>query len=117
MLALPGLGSGEPLALGGLVPRDSEAIEAGERAAGLFSVPLTTDTVVVQRDPDGLSAAARRRALERAVRATGRDAGEEEIVLALPVLNTRELAPSSREHGTTALTTCGSPRTQASRTR
>jgi hypothetical protein len=32
-LALPGLGSGEPLALGGLVPRDSEAIEAGERAA------------------------------------------------------------------------------------
>ncbi len=89
---------------GGLVPGDSEAIEASERAAGLFSVPLTTDTVVVQRDPDGLSAAAWRRALERAVGATRRDAGEEEIVLALPVLNTRELAPSSRADGTTALT-------------
>jgi RND superfamily putative drug exporter len=103
-LALPGLGSGEPLALGGLVPRDSEAIEAGERAARLFSVPLTTDTVVVQRDPDGLSGEAQARAVERAVDVTRVETGGEEIVLALPVLNTLELVPSSREDGTTALT-------------
>jgi RND superfamily putative drug exporter len=103
-LALPGLGSGEPLALGGLVPRNSEAVETGERAAGLFSVPLTTDTVVVQRDPGGLSAEAQARAVERAVAATGDDAEGEEILLALPVLNTLELLPSSREDGTTAVT-------------
>ena len=69
-LGLPGLGGGEPLPLGGLVPRDSDALATGERAARLFSVPLTTDTVVVQRAPDGLSAEAQARAVERAIAAT-----------------------------------------------
>ncbi|MGH3093209.1 MAG: MMPL family transporter [Gaiellaceae bacterium] len=104
-LGLPGLGSGEPLPLGGLVPRDSEALATGERAARLFSVPLTTDTVVVQRDPDGLSAEAQERAVERAIETTRREtAGGEEILLALPVVNTLELVPASREESTTAVT-------------
>ena len=103
-LALPGLGSGEPLALGGLIPKNSEAVERGERAAGLFDVPLTTDTIVVQRDPGGLSADAQARTVERAVAASTDDAGGDEIVLALPVLNTFELLPSSREDSTTAVT-------------
>ncbi|HEX2044625.1 MAG TPA: MMPL family transporter [Gaiellaceae bacterium] len=103
-LALPGLGSGDPLALGGLVPRDSEAIEAGEREARLFSVPLTTDTVVVQRDAGGLSAEAQAGAVERAAEETREDAPAEEILVALPVLNTLELLPAAREDGTTALT-------------
>src|SRR5919106_6505844 len=85
-LVLPGLGSGEPLPLGGLVPRDSDALATGERAARLFSVPLTTDTVVVQRDPDGLSAEAQARVVERAIAATRhKAAGSEEIQLALPL--------------------------------
>ncbi|MGH3031620.1 MAG: MMPL family transporter, partial [Gaiellaceae bacterium] len=104
-VALPGLVGGEPLALGGLVPRDSEAIETGERAARLFSVPLTTDTAVVQRDPDGLSAEAEARAVERAVEVTRREgAGREEILFALPVVNTLELVPAPREEGMTAVT-------------
>jgi putative drug exporter of the RND superfamily len=104
-LGLPGLGTGEPLPLGGLVPRDSEALATGERAARLFSVPLTTDTVVVQRAPDGLSAEAQARAVERALAATRQEAaGGEEILLALPVVNTPDLVPASREETTTAVT-------------
>ncbi len=104
-LGLPGLGSGEPLPLGGLVPRDSDALATGERAARLFSVPLTTDTVVVQRAPDGLSSEAQARVVERAVAATRQKAaGSEEIQFALPVVNTLELVPVSREEGTTAVT-------------
>ena len=53
---LPGLGSGEALELGGLLPEDSPAIDAGERSQQLFDVPLTADTAVVERDPNGFSA-------------------------------------------------------------
>jgi putative drug exporter of the RND superfamily len=103
-LTLPGLGSGSPPALGGLLPDESDAIEAGERSVELFSVPLTSDTVVVQRDPGGLSARAQSRAVERAVRVTREQGGGGEISFALPVLNSLGVFPSSKERGTTAVT-------------
>ena len=64
---LPGLGSGEALELGGLLPEDSPAIEAGERSQELFPVPLTADTAVVERDPEGFSAEAQAAIVRRAV--------------------------------------------------
>jgi RND superfamily putative drug exporter len=103
-LYLPGLGSGEPLELGGLIPDDSPAIEAGARSNELFSVPLIADTAVVERDPGELSAEEQTAIVERAVDATRQDAGGDEIALALPILNTAELAPGARESGTTAVT-------------
>ena len=103
-LYLPGLRSGEPLELGGLVPDDSPAIEAGARSQQLFSVPLTADTAVVERDEAGFSVEEQRAIVERAVDATTEEEGGDEIRFALPILNTKELFPGSEEDGTTAVT-------------
>jgi RND superfamily putative drug exporter len=104
LLFLPGLGGGQPLALGGLVPDDAEAIRVGQRSAEFFRLPLTAETVVVQRDPDGLSTGAQARVVARALATSRRPTDPEEIAFALPVTNTLGLFPSSRERGTTALT-------------
>jgi putative drug exporter of the RND superfamily len=101
---LPGLGEGEPLPLGGLVPQHADSVEVATREAQLFDVPLTTDTVVVQRNPSGLSTAAQQRAVERGVRASRKRQSSDGIALAFPVTNTLGLFPSSREKGTTAIT-------------
>jgi RND superfamily putative drug exporter len=101
---LPGLGSGEPLELGGLLPEHSPAIDAGERSQQLFSVPLTADTAVVERNPEGFSAETQQAIVQRAVDATTQEGVGDEIRFALPVLNTRELFPGSEEDGTTAVT-------------
>jgi RND superfamily putative drug exporter len=103
VLLLPGLRSGEPLALGGLVPGDADAIAVADRSARHFQLPLTPDTVVVQRNPSGLSAAAQARVVSRAV-AASQAQDSEGIAFALPIMNTLGLFPSSRERGTTALT-------------
>src|SRR6187455_3278966 len=80
---LPGLGSGEPLPLGGLIPDNAESAQVAQRDAEIFDVPLTTDTLVVQRDPDGLSAAAQARALARALAASRGSKDPEGVQLAL----------------------------------
>ena len=66
-VALPGLGSGEALELGGLVPDDSPAVAAGARSEQLFDVPLIADTAVVEREPAGLTAEEQRAIVDRAV--------------------------------------------------
>ena len=101
---LPGLGSGEPLPLGGLIPENAESAQVAQRDAELFGVPLTTDTLVVQRNADGLSPAAQAKAVARAVAVSRAPKQAEGIQLALPIANTLGLFPSSREHGTTAIT-------------
>jgi putative drug exporter of the RND superfamily len=101
---MPGLGSGEPLPLGGLIPDDAESAQVAMRDAEIFTVPLTTDTLVVQRDPNGLSVEAQARSIARAVALSRGPKQAEGIQLALPVANTLGLFPSSREHGTTAIT-------------
>jgi putative drug exporter of the RND superfamily len=103
-LFLPSLGSGEPLALGGLVPSDAPALAVGQREAELFSLPLTADTVVVQRDPKGLSREAQARALARALAVSKSRQDPEGIAFAFPIANTFGLFPGSREDGTTVLT-------------
>jgi putative drug exporter of the RND superfamily len=104
VLYLPALGSGEPLALGGLVPNDAEALQVGQREAEFFRAPLSTDTVVVQRNPEGLSAEVQTRAVERALAVSRGNQGGEGIAFALPVSNALGLFPGSRERGTTLLT-------------
>ena len=101
---LPGLGSGEALELGGLLPEDSPAIDAGERSQRLFDVPLTADTAVVERDPNGFSAETQEAIVRRAVDATTQEGSGDEIRFALPILNTKEIFPGSEEDGTTAVT-------------
>jgi RND superfamily putative drug exporter len=106
VLYLPSLeDAGSETSLVGLVPRDAESIATGERSAELFDVPVVTHTHVVQRNPEGLSKAALRRVARRAKRiADQQDPDLAEIKFALPLVNARELVPSSRESGTTAIT-------------
>jgi putative drug exporter of the RND superfamily len=101
---LPGLGEGEPLPLGGLIPDNAESAQVAQRDAEIFSVPLMTDTLVVQRNPNGLSPAAQAKAVARAVAVSRAAKDPEGIQLALPIANTLGLFPGSREHGTTAIT-------------
>ena len=101
---LPGLGSSAPLDLGGLIPKNTASTQVAAREAQLFELPLTTDTLVVQRDPAGLSAAAQAGAVARAAKASQQEQVSGGIRFALPVVNTLGLFPSSREKGTTAIT-------------
>ena len=102
--SLPGLGSGEPLPLGGLIPENAESGQVGQREARYFRLPLTTDTLVVQRDPDGLATAAQARAVARALAVNQGPRPPDGIQFALPIANTLGLFPSSSERGTTAIT-------------
>jgi putative drug exporter of the RND superfamily len=100
---LPTLREAQTGALGQLVPAGSRALEAEELSADLFAFPLASRTVVVERDPTGLSAnrlaatgrliadVNRRRA--EGVRASG----------AYGVTNAVADLPFARERGTTAL--------------
>jgi putative drug exporter of the RND superfamily len=103
-VSMPGLGSGEALELGGLLPDDSPAIDAEERSSRIFDVPLTADTAVVERDPAGFSEQEQEAIVRRAVDATDQERDGNEIRFALPILNTQEVFPGSEEDGTTAVT-------------
>jgi RND superfamily putative drug exporter len=101
-LWLPSLQEAESASLADLVPEDAEAVRAAERSTELFSVPITAQTAVVQRDPDGLGEEAQTRVAERAV--TAREERGDGISFALPLVNTARLVPGSREDSTTAIT-------------
>src|SRR5919201_2517220 len=94
-LLLPGLGSGEPLALGGVISSDAPATRVAQRSAQIFHLPLTTDTVVVQRNPAGLAAVAQARVVARAAAVDTGPKSPEGIAFALPIVNTLGLFPSS----------------------
>jgi putative drug exporter of the RND superfamily len=101
-LWLPSLQAAESASLSDLVPEDAEAVRAAERSTELFSVPVTAQTAVVQRNPEGLSEDAQTRVAERAV--TAREERGGGISFALPLVNTARLVPGSREDSTTAIT-------------
>jgi RND superfamily putative drug exporter len=103
VVTLPTLSEVQTGALGQLVPADSRALEAEELSADLFAFPLGSRTVVLERDPDGLSAS-RVAATARLIadvnlhRAPGvRTSG------AYGVTNAVTDLPFARERGTTAL--------------
>jgi RND superfamily putative drug exporter len=104
-VALPGLSTASSVSLSGLVPEDAEALEASARTARLFDVPFSPHTVVVQRDPAGLSEEAQRDAVAgaAAVRA-GEAKGLDGLLLAVPIANVPGVVPGSKEELTTVPT-------------
>jgi RND superfamily putative drug exporter len=91
--------------VGDLVATDADAIDAEIRSVEEFEFPLLSRTIVVQRDADGLSAAAFARfGRNVAALAAGRLPGLERIVFALPATNALGKPPFSLERSTTALT-------------
>lgn len=104
-LALPSISEAGGSDLGGLIPLDSPAIQTELRALDTFGYPLSSRTIVVQRDPGGLSVYTQ---AEAVLRASALNLGSYEdfglVLGALPVVNTLRVVPSSSEDGTTVLT-------------
>ena len=104
-LHLPTLGQAKAGALGSLVPADAPAVAAQRRSAELFAFPVLSNTLVVQRDPGGLSSEAQTRLAGRAARINARaDPDLLSIAFALPIANSLGAFPGSLERGTTAIT-------------
>jgi RND superfamily putative drug exporter len=102
---LPGPQAVEDNVVGTLIPKDAAALRTEIRSDRLFQVPLLARTVIVQRDPHGLSPAAQARAFLRAIQLDRHEIPAlEAIPGALPLTNTLGLFPGSRESSTTALT-------------
>jgi putative drug exporter of the RND superfamily len=104
-LTLPAVSEseGQPL---GVAAANSKALAAEQRAVEHFGFPFVSELVIVQRDPNGMSDAAQRRAIDRAARI---DRGEDKsrypgIVAAIPIVNGAPLFQGSRENKTTIVT-------------
>jgi RND superfamily putative drug exporter len=92
-------------ATGGLVPTSSGSLAVEKQGVEAFGSPLLSRVAIVQRDANGLSADAQKRALRRALRIDrGRDTAMRSVAFALPISNAKRLFPSSRERGTTVIT-------------
>jgi RND superfamily putative drug exporter len=98
--ALPALGGGEPLV--NIDAQDSPAAATERASAEHFRIPVLSRSMVVQRDPSGLSEEAQQRLVSRAgeVRLDGLDG----LRGALPLLNVRAVLPRLPEDRTTAVT-------------
>src|SRR3712207_679374 len=100
--ALPTIEEAQVGALGDLVPGEADAIEAELRSKELFGFPLLSRTLVVQRDPDGMSAGEQARVACRAIALNRGDyPGLRGIGGALPVSNVLGGPPFARERSTT----------------
>ena len=104
VLLLPGVGRvGSDVSE--LVSADSPAVQSEIRSLQKFGFPLLSRVAVVQRNPDGLSLETQAEAVKRASAVSGGEYQDAKpIVAAVPVLNTLELFPGSRENGTTVIT-------------
>ena len=102
---LPTIREAQVGALGDLMPNNAAALDAELRSSELFPFPLLSRTLVVQRDPDGLSASQVAASARRAVALTRGDYPElRRVSGALPVSNLLGKPPFSRERSTTAIT-------------
>ncbi len=88
--------------LASVIPLDSPAIAAELRSVHLFGYPLSSRTVVVQRDPAGLSPFVQAESVLDAI-SVDQQPQEPPLLGALPITNARPLGGVS-ESGTTVLT-------------
>jgi len=104
-LWLPQLQQSHGGALSDLVAKDAQALKTEARSTSLFGAPITPDTMVVQRDPRGLTQDEQKHAVARALKIDNRGYPDLlSISFAVPILNADGLVPASRERSTTAVT-------------
>jgi putative drug exporter of the RND superfamily len=104
-LYLPGLGGAASSPLADLVPKDAGATNVAERSTKLFGYPLVADTMVVQRDPEGLPPGEWRRTLLASREVSERPPRELALISgALPIGNVFGLLSERGERSTTAVT-------------
>jgi putative drug exporter of the RND superfamily len=87
-----------------ILPHDASALRAERISASRFSFPVTTRTVIVIRDPRGLSFGRQAQIVRLGTSLTlGRVPGFEAVAGALPVTDTLLGAPLAKHPGTTAI--------------
>jgi RND superfamily putative drug exporter len=101
---LPSIASAPTATSDALLPKHPAALAVERRSAKLFGAPFATPYAVVQRDPNGLSPSVQRASLAKAVAVDKQRVPSLRGVVAVPILNTLGVVPSSREHGTTIVT-------------
>lgn len=87
------------------IPPDLPAVKAEYTSLVEFKLPALSRDMIVQRNPSGLSAAAQRRVITRALALNLHQLkGFEQIAAAYPVINVAGITPSAKETSTTAVT-------------
>ena len=102
-ISLPDLASAPTAPLEDLAAKNGAASQAAAEATKRFGFPLSTQTAVVQRDPNGLSGAAQRRRPRPPAACSTAGPGLPDIKAALPITNAVGGVPAD-ERGTTGLT-------------
>ncbi|HEY1563096.1 MAG TPA: MMPL family transporter [Gaiellaceae bacterium] len=102
---LPSIASAPAATSNALLPKHPRALQVEQESRRLFGAPVATPYAVVQRDPNGLSSKVQRQSVAKAIR-VDRSKGPADLrgIVAVPVMNTLGIVPSSREHGTTIVT-------------
>jgi putative drug exporter of the RND superfamily len=111
---LPSMATAPSASSDALLPEHPAALAVERQSARLFGAPVATPYAVVQRDPHGLSARVQRASLAKALKVDKAKVPALRGVVAIPVLNTGGIVPSSKEHGTTIVTYLYFPRTTSS---
>ena len=101
---LPSIASAPTATSDALLPKHPQALAVERESAKLFGSPLATPYAVVQRDPNGLPTSVQRATLAKALAVDKHKVPALRGIVAVPILNTLGIVPSSREHGTTIVT-------------
>jgi RND superfamily putative drug exporter len=101
---LPSIASAPTATSDALLPKHPAALAVEKESRKLFGAPVATPYAVVQRDPNGLSAQVQRQSVMKALRVDRLRVPALRGLIAVPVMNTLGIVPSSREHGTTIVT-------------
>jgi RND superfamily putative drug exporter len=101
---LPSIASAPTATSDALLPKHPTALAVERESAKLFGAPVATPYAVVQRNPDGLGADLQRATLAKALAVDQHRVPSLRGIVAVPVMNTLGIVPSSREHGTTIVT-------------
>ncbi len=102
----PSLSSAGGSPLGDIVPSESAALDAQQRAFELFGAAVATDTILVERNPRGLSDRELKANADAALAAREQRLPEElsGVRAAVPLVNAKVAGTPWREERTTALT-------------
>ena len=103
-LHLPDLGEGAGGELGGIVPEHSQALKAENSSLSQFDFPLSSRTMVIERNPAGLTPKEQETIVRRDLQISKRHQTPfTKILGALPIPNSLPVLPFATEHGTAVL--------------
>ena len=101
---LPGIGEDSGGELGGIVPEHSQALRAEKASLSQFEIPLSSRSMIIERDPSGLTPKEQETIVHRDLELSKRSAPPfNDLLGALPIPNTLPVLPFATEHATAVL--------------